>query len=314
LPKAGYTDEEFIRLFSTVGATETAKILGTSERNIYARRRHIEKRQGLVAAPGTTVKQYPESAPLTITNGEVLIGSDFHIWPGEASTCLRAFKKSIDDIRPAVVILNGDVLDLAAVSRHPALNWEKVPLPIEEIEAVQDHLNDIVKAARKARKIWTLGNHDARFEMRLASVAPEFRGIKGIHLHDHFALWERGYYCRINEGVPGGDTVCKHRLGGGKHAPYNNILKAGVSIVTGHLHNQQVRAHSDYRHYSLYGMDTGCVADKRHSSFKYTEGNPLDWREGYGLLTYRDSKLLPPELFTKWDDKTVVFRGQLKRV
>ncbi len=31
--------------------------------------------------------------PLNLKNGEVLVGSDFHIWPGAPSTCLRAFKK-----------------------------------------------------------------------------------------------------------------------------------------------------------------------------------------------------------------------------
>lgn len=316
MPAPKCSDEEFIRLFASLGATETAARLKASERSVYKRRNAIEERHGQpINAPSRgPTREYPQRASLNIRNGTVIVGSDFHIWPGEASTCLRAFKKFIDDIRPAAVILNGDVLDFPAISRHPPMGWEKIPLPKEEIEAAQDHLDDLVKAARRARKVWTLGNHDARFEMRLAASAPEYKGIKGIHLHDHFSLWERGFSCRINEGVEGGDTMVKHRLGGGKNAPHGNILKAGISIVTGHLHNQQVRTHSDYRPFDLYGMDTGCVADKDHQAFLYTEDGPLDWRSGFGLLTYHDGVLLPPELVTKWSDNEVVFRGSIQRV
>lgn len=309
------SDEEFIRLFTTIGATKMVPIVGANERAVYARRARLEAKYGPINAPNRgAAKEYPQRATVNVRNGHVLVGSDLHIWPGEPSTCFRAFKKFVDDIRPAAVILNGDVLDFASISRHPPLSWESIPTVKQEIEATQDHLDELVKVARKARRIWTLGNHDARYEMRLATVASEYKGVKGIHLHDHFSLWDRGYSCRINENVEGGDTMVKHRLGGGKHAPLNNILKSGVSIVTGHLHNQQVRTHSDYRPYDLYGMDTGCVADKDHKAFLYTEDAPLDWRSGFGLLTFVEGRLLPPELVTKWDDTTVVFRGQLMRV
>jgi predicted phosphodiesterase len=308
------SDEEFKQAFRTLGATELSVRYGVTERNVYKRRSALEARyhQSINAPSKMPGKDYPGRVPISVRNGTVLIGSDLHIWPGAESTAMRAFKKFIDDMRPAAVILNGDVLDFASISRHP-MSWESIPTVQQEIEAAQDHLNDLVKVCRKARKIWTLGNHDARLELKLANVAPEFKGVKGIHLHDHFALWERAWSCRINENEPG-DTMVKHRLGGGKHAPLNNILKAGTSIVTGHLHNQQVRTHSDYRPYDLYGMDTGCIADKDHSAFLYTESNPLDWRSGFGICTYVEGRLLPPELVTKWDEKTVVFRGQLMRV
>ena len=92
-----------------------------------------------------------------------------------------------------------------------------------------------------------------------------------------------------------------------------NTLNAGVSMVTGHLHSQNVRPVSDYNSFDRYGVDTGCVADKDHRAFLYTEDAPLDWRSGFALLTYRDGRLMYPELITKWDDKTVQFRGNLIR-
>jgi len=59
---------------------------------------------------------------------------------------------------------------------------------------------------------------------------------------------------------------------------------------------------------------TGCVADKNHRAFSYTEDSPLDWRSGFAVLTFRDGRLMYPELVTKWDSNTVQFRGELHKV
>ncbi|RZN21945.1 metallophosphoesterase [Bradyrhizobium sp. Leo121] len=305
------SDAEFEALFRQHGAAETARILKVNVRSVQRRRANIIP----TAQPPSKIEvHHPGRVSLQIKNGTVLIGSDFHIWPGEASTCLRAFKKFAADIKPSAVILNGDVMDFPRISRHPQ-NWEKAPDPQEEIEAAQDHLHDIVMACKRGtHKVWTLGNHDARFESMIANLAPQYRGIKGVHLSDHFGAWDKAMSCFINEGIEGGATMVKHRFKGGQGATRANALNAGVSMVTGHLHSQNVRPLSDYRPYDRYGVDTGCVADKEHRAFSYTEDSPLDWRSGFALLTYRDGRLMYPELITKWDDRHVQFRGELIRV
>lgn len=311
----GSTDEYFLSIFAKHGAAKTSEILGTTERNVYARRRRLEGAHGqLVHAPTKGQPQAPGRVHVELKNGTALIGSDFHIWPGEASTCLRAFKKFIKDIQPSAIILNGDVMDFPRISRHPQ-NWESAPDPQEEIEAAQDHLNDMELASKRGTKrIWTLGNHDARFELMIASSAPQYRGVKGVHLSDHFSTWSKAMSCFINENVPGGATMVKHRLKGGMNATRANALNSGVSVVTGHLHCQNVRPFSDYNRFDRYGVDTGCVADKDHRAFSYTEDSPLDWRSGFALLTWKDGVLMPPELITKMDEKNVWFRGALYRV
>ena len=304
------SDEEFIQLFTAHGATKAAQILGCSERTAYSRRARLS-RFAQIPAPTSPVRRYPQRALLEIKNGHVLVGSDFHIWPGEASTCLRAFKKFCSDIKPSAVILNGDVMDFPRISRYPQ-NWESAPDPIEEIEAAQDHLNDIVTCGKRgAQKIWTAGNHDMRFESMIANALPQFRDIKGVHLSDHFAVWQKAMSCFINEEIEGGFTVVKHRFKSGINAQRANTLNAGVHMVTGHLHRQNVSAVSDYNRFDRYGVDTGCVADKDHKAFTYAEDNPADWRSGFALLTYRGGRLMMPELVTKWDEKSVQFRGEI---
>lgn len=246
---------------------------------------------------------------IEVKDGVVLIGSDFHIWPGVESVTLRAFKAFCKELKPKAVILNGDVLDFPQISRHPPINWEMTPSPAEEIEAAQYHLHDIVMACpRGTKKVWTLGNHDARFEARLATIAREYRNIQGIHLHDHFPLWERGWSCSINNGV-----IVKHRFKGGVHATYNNTVNAGRTIVTGHLHSAMVRAFSDYNG-TRWGVDTGCVAETNHQAFEYTEDNPKNWVSAFGVFTFKNGKLLWPELVSKFDDQSVQWRGTTVRV
>ena len=120
--------------------------------------------------------------------------------------------------------------------------------------------------------------------------------------------------CLINEGIDGGATMVKHiPKGGGVGATRNTTLNGGISTVNGHLHSQNVRPLSDYNRFDRYGVDTGMVSDKEHRAFGYCQDSPLDWRSGFALLTYRDGRLMYPELITKWDDKTVQFRGNLIR-
>jgi UDP-2,3-diacylglucosamine pyrophosphatase LpxH len=312
MTSAACSDNEFIKLFSQYGATELAARLGVKERAVYKRRRNIERLGASIVAPtrSESAKQYPQRGQLEIKNGCVVVGSDFHIWPGAESTCLRAFKKLCKELKPTAIILNGDILDFPQISRHPPIGWEGAPGLKAELEAAQDHLHDIVSGLpRGCRKIWTLGNHDARFETRLATVASEYKGINGIHLSDHFPLWEKGWSVWINDKV-----VCKHRWKGGIHATHNNTVNAGKTMVTGHLHSQKVTPFTDYNG-TRYGIDTGCVADTDHKAFvDYTEDNPKNWISGFAVLSFKDGEMLYPELVSKWDDDRVQFRGQIMRV
>lgn len=312
------TDAEFLDTVRKHGVIKSATIIGTTVRNVNYRRRRLEAKYDTPVTPPSRESleaKYPHRLQHEIKNGNVLIGSDFHIWPGQESTALRAFKKFADDVRPSAVILNGDVLDFPTIGRHAPIMWESAPEPYQEIEAAQDHLHDIAKASRRARKIWTLGNHDARFEANLATHARQYRNIKGVHLSDHFGLWEKGWSCAINSLVERGRTMVKHKpRGGGMGAARASTLNSGVSYVHGHLHSQKVTPITDYNG-DRYGVDGGCIADPSFKQFiNYTEDAALDWRSGFCLLTYKDGRLMYPELVSVWDDGSVQWRGEVIRV
>jgi len=302
-------DEEFIRLYKSIGPIATSRHLGCTERAVHQRRANLSRFID-IKAPGKPGMEYPQRTSLDIKNGCVIIGSDFHLWPGDESVSLRAFKKFCKDEKPAAVILNGDILDFPQISRHPPIGWQSTPTVLDEIEAAQDHLNDIVKAApRGCHKIWNIGNHDCRFETRMATVASEFKGLKGTTLEDHFPIWKRGWSAWINNEV-----VTKHRFRGGIHAVYANTLNAGKTMVTGHLHSQKVTPFTDYNG-TRYGVDVGCIAATDHQAFTdYTEDNPKNWISGFVVLTFKDGRLMYPELVSPWDENSIQFRGQVIKV
>jgi hypothetical protein len=316
--KQSCTEQEFIALWNKHGSVKTlSDILGISERNVSVRRRKIEKRHSIVLAgvapnsPDFRVT-YPENNVRTtvmLENGIIVIGSDCHYWPDIISTAHRAFVKIIKDLKPRMVVMNGDVFDGASISRHPVSGWGFTPSVKQELEACQDRLGEVEKAAKGAALHWTWGNHDMRFNARLAAqVGDTWRGVEGMNLTDHFPRWKFSTSIMVNE-----DTMIKHRYHNGIHAVYNNALKSGISIVTGHLHSLKVTPFSDYRG-DRYGVDTGSLADINGNQFEYSEDNPKNHRSGFAVLTFVDGELLPPELCHVWDDDHVVFRGQLIKV
>lgn len=297
MPNAVCSEEEFIDLIESGGPEHAARVLGVAVRNIFGRRKRLEKKLGRkIIAPDVTrrnaridIPAYPERIDAKVHNGIVIIASDMHYWPGEKTTAHRALIKFCRDLKPAIVILNGDVLDGATVSRHPAMNWEKRPSLAQELETVRERLDEITLAAPKARRIWTLGNHDRRLEARLAQVAPEYAKVRGVHLHDHFPDFEPCWEVYINDAV-----VVRHRLKGGIHATHNNTLHAGKTVITGHLHSQKVTAWSDYNGVR-WGFDTGCVAEAYGPQFSYMEAATRNWRSGFGVIKFIDGELLEPK-------------------
>lgn len=205
--------------------------------------------------------------------------------------------------------MNGDSFDGATISRHPTIGWERNPNVKKEIDAVSERMGEIGRAAGNARKVWPLGNHDYRFETRLAAVAREYSEVFGMHLKDHVPGWEACWSCWINN-----DVVVKHRYKGGTHATHNNTVYAGKTMVTSHLHSLKVTPFSDYNGLR-WGVDTGALADPYGKQFlDYTEDNPRNHCSGFIVLTFVNGKLMWPEVVNVIDKTHVCFRGKLIEV
>lgn len=313
---AACTDAEFIELWKTHGgAREVSKVLKVSERMVKQRRRNLEMRYNIaLPAKGPNANFYKHLSPteysgkraLDLQNGVALVFSDAHFWPGVRTTAFKALLMFIRELKPRAIINNGDAFDGASISRFPRIGWDSKPSVIEELKACRERLGEIEDIANGAKLYWPLGNHDARFENRLAQNAGEYEGVKGFSLKDHFPAWAPCWSVWINDEV-----VVKHRYKNGIHATHNNTVNSGKTMVTGHLHSLKVTPFDDYNG-TRYGVDTGTLADPEGPQFSdYLETSPTNWRSGFVVLTFHEGKLLWPEVVKVHSFGKVEFRGMV---
>mgnify|MGYP003335535477 FL=1 len=238
----------------------------------------------------------------------MLLASDAHYWPGLVTLAHRAFCALAKQLQPELVVLNGDILDGARISRHPRIMWEKQPELKDEVHALQDRCAEIERAAQGARLVRTIGNHDARFENYLAANASQFEEMTGMTLMDYLPRWRAGWLLHLNPESEGWTAIRHRPVSGGIHASYNSTLRSGIHYAHGHLHKLQVTPWGDYRG-RRYGVDSGSLAEPKGPQFTYTEAGPLNWASGFVVLTYHRGRLLPPELCVV-DGESAWFRGQ----
>jgi hypothetical protein len=312
-------DEEYITLLNLYKSPSLmSKELDIDLRAIYKRRNVLERKYNVrfefSDMKRITTAEKPKRLDLGIRNGSVIIFSDAHFWPGIRTTAYNGLIwaiQNVDDLK--AVINNGDAFDGAGISRFPRIGWDKTPSLIQELKACELALGEIEDEAKsvnpKVKLMWPLGNHDARFENRLAANAPQYEHIKGFSLKDHFEAWEPCWSVWLNEKV-----IVKHRWKGGVHATHNNTINSGVTMVTGHLHSLKVTPFDDY-HGTRFGVDTGTLAEPTGPQFEnYLEHSPTNWRSGFVVLTFVDGVLLWPEVARVLDTDKIDFRGQVIKV
>ena len=309
-------DADFIEVFQSQGARGVIDRSGVTEREVYERRVRLERKYNIkIEAPGFNplgVSERPEPYPgrldYRINDGLIVIGSDPHYWPGIEAVSHRALVKFCEREKPKCVVMNGDIFDGATISRHPPINWEERPSVVQELEICKDRLGEIVKAALGAEFYWPLGNHDFRFESRLAQMVPEYANVHGMHLADHFPEWQKCWSVNVNDNL-----WISHRYSGGVHAAYNNTLKAGRSTGTGHLHKGVVTPFTDLNG-TRYGIDFPILANPFGPQFEYQEDNPRNHREGFTVLAFVDGKMLQPQRALVVDENHVDYCNQLIEV
>ena len=333
------TDEEFIAKWrENPSPAALSKSTGVNVRNIMARRRSIEVRYNIKLDTDPNYKlnrnkelaekakeerkkreeklqerleatQHSVRRGMELEKGRVIIFSDAH-FTEETTTGFKALLKFIEHFKPQAIICNGDAFDGAVLSRFPSINYERKPSVLDELNYCKTHLEAIEKVKPAGcRLVWTLGNHDMRYEAALVARAPEFAGVDGFNLKYHFPNWETCWSFWIND-----DTVIKHGHKGGRYAGYNNVQASFCNIFTGHTHVLTCSPISTFDQKTYWGVQTGTLADINSESFQYTEDNAKDWRQGFIMASWEQGRLIMPEMVMTCDENKVEFRGEILEV
>jgi len=322
------SDEKFIEVWNKFKSPLlVSKYLNITNRQVYSRRAILAKKYNIplptvtdkkgTETYGWQVPQEPFNPSLSfdVKNGYAFFFGDAHYWPNIPSIAHEALIRLAKTLGPQLKLIcaNGDLFDGAGISRHEPLGFVKLPTVLQELDEVKTRLAEIERAAPKAKKFFSPGNHDTRFDRRLATEASEFAGVPGFRIQDHLKNWPMAYVGIINEdsGYP---VLVMHNFKGGIHAPYNNSLWSASTIVTGHLHSQQRTATTTFFK-TCYGVDHGVFADPDSPAFSYTMGRPKNWRSGFAVIKFdSQGRHYPPELvevqvYKKY--KRAVFRGEV---
>lgn len=307
-------DEFVALLYECKGsAYQLAKRINVTHTMVARRRSFIEEALGIVLPRGRPevwkTQHHRQRIDIALDDGVILAGSDAHCWPELHGVAQAAFVDTNRRLKPDIVVLNGDGLDGAKISRHSRIGWDQRPKVKQELDALSEFLEDVRKANPNAKYFYTLGNHSMRFETYLSSNAPEVEGLKGTTLAEYIPGWTVCMALMFN-----GNFMMKHRHKSGIHNAWNNVRDAGIHIATGHTHRQLCRPWSNFGG-TWYGVDLGMLAPVNGPQFDYMEQGTTglsDWRSGFGVFTTKNANLMPPDLCTVTDEERgeVYFRGQ----
>ena len=304
--------------FEGLGAAGMARKYGCDVRNVFTRRKKVE---GILGRP-LSVPAYlnrskgpKPSVRQTLTVEKdllMLVGSDAHYEANTVTTAHLAFVQLAKKLKPDVIVLNGDLLDGASISRHPALGWEERPTVEQELNTVRQRLEEIEKAAPSAKRYWTMGNHDARFDMKLADALPMYKGVPGFSLREHFPSWTFSTSLWV-EGAERPIMIRHKPIGAGITGGHRTTLMSGTHTVSGHTHHQECKPYTDYTGTRL-GIQLGTMADIHQDSFLYTDDSPKNWSSGWAVLTIKNNWLLQPEFVRVHSPGEYEFRGAIHTV
>ena len=304
------TDEQWIKEFQRARSSTLvmARNTGLDIRTIQRRRKRLEAAGHNLQVTDPMMNtdiDYIKRNKITVKDGIVIIFSDAHWWPGrEITPANKALLALCKRLNPAVVIANGDVLDAPTISRHEPDGWKNTPPLHRELDELKIRMREIIEASPGAKHLRTIGNHDIRFDRKLANLVPDYRHLQGMMLRHHLPDWQESMSVEIN-----GSIIVKHRWHTSIHGIYHNVLKGGRTIVTGHMHKLQITPWTDYNG-RRFGIDCGTIADIDGPQFEYDEDVPKTWGAGFVVLTFRNGVMMPPEICEVLGE-SAYFRGEV---
>jgi hypothetical protein len=221
--------------------------------------------------------------PYRIDNSNGLIISDLHFpyqHNGAITSALEfGLKKNVD-----FILINGDLLDFAAISRHER-EWRQRS-PYEEFEAARQFLRELRKAFPKARVIFKEGNHDERWEKWLYVKAPELFDDPEFQLEVRLRLGElKMEIVKDRRPIKIGklNVLHGHEMAGssgGVNPARSTFLKTLDNVLVGHFHRTSNYVEASFGGNVISVQSLGCLCtlnpyymrvNKHNHGFAYIE-------------------------------------------
>jgi hypothetical protein len=226
-------------------------------------------------------------------NEYAVVGSDFHFGCHDESS-ISIFLSTIAELQPKIIVLNGDTMDMLAISRYPK-DIKKQWSLLDERKAYHQFLDALISISNGAKIYETVSNHsgqsiDGRWRRYLSERLGELGSIpeitdklsyQNIFMGEYQNRVEHVDYVDLNGLiVTHGTTVRKN----GGYSARGEIDKWGASILHGHTHRigstaQRLPAIGNRPEKQIYGFEGGCLC-----SLNAAYGVGLNWQNGFNIV------------------------------
>ena len=206
--------------------------------------------------------------------------ADLHI-PYENKPAVRKALEEIAKERPVKVVLGGDIVDFYAIS-----HFRKDPARANQLQSELNQYHNFMKKLRTVHKgalIYIIGNHERRMEKYLMEN-PELytldvlkiENILGKDKYNMFITYEHQHH----------GFMFKHGTAVNQYNANKELVKYGVSGISGHKHNHNVASRTD-RNGSHILISSPCLCDFTQADYVHDP----NWQTGFVKLIFKNKKL-----------------------
>jgi predicted phosphodiesterase len=219
--------------------------------------------------------------PFIIKAKKIAVLSDIHI-PYHSVAALSAALDFIQAEKPDAILLNGDTIDMYALSR-----FQKDPRKrsvAHELQATRDFLD--VLSQFGAKIYFKIGNHEERYEHYLMRVAPELLGVREFELKHLLGLDPRGIDLIGDKRIIKANDlniVHGHEFGQSIFSPVNVarglFLRGKVSAMQGHNHSVSEHTESNMNGDIVTTWSLGCLCELNPAYLPINK-----WSHGFAII------------------------------
>jgi predicted phosphodiesterase len=228
----------------------------------------------------------PATLPANVSRWLVL--ADTHIPYHDLRALALALQYGRDHQCDGVLLL-GDIADCYQLSR-----WEKDPRSRrfeDEIAALAQFLDALVKALNPTSIVWKAGNHEYRLERYLMNRAPELFGMQAFTYKAFLNLDQRNVQW-VGHGIPifHKQLTILHgdEYRGGVSSPVNPargiFLKARDCTLVAHGHRTSEHTKQNVRKVTTTCWSQGCLCGLNPAYMPLNQ-----WNHGFAILDTADS-------------------------
>ena len=273
------------KVFMDVESVRTLMRYYTGKQGVKNRKNAKEFAQPVThdSNPFKLPESYAETfEPYIISQSKTLIISDLHFPYQDNKAITAALKYGLKE-KVTCILINGDLLDFAGISRHER-DWRQRSV-FEEFEAVRNFLKMLRDKFPNTKIVFKEGNHDERWEKWLYVKAPELFDDPEYKLEVRLRLGELKIdIVKDRRPVKIGHLTILHGhemagTSGGVNPARSTFVKTLESVLIGHFH--KTSTHSET---SMWGdlkvtESIGCLCGMNPQFMRINK-----WNNGFAIV------------------------------